>query len=230
MSVALMLTNSSFHRTHKSQVAVCQTGKHPDNDRLLRPMGSPRSVALLRGSSNSNQPKRPLRSPHREKKSEKTGSFLSDFTRRSCRAASAVFGCMESRHMLSASITQKLVNKPVLLSGILAPSGGNSKELRRDSFFAGIEGQVRDSRLPGCSGNLPGRNQRCVGAGQFCRVSASASSILQDLPWERFGGDGRCADHLPNLDPRHGECQSSAGPQVTCGRSSFLQGPSDSRG
>lgn len=230
MSVALMLTNSSFHRTHKSQVAVCQTGKHPDNDRLLRPMAARvqwRSCGVPATPINRRDRSDPRTA---RKKSENTGSFLSDFTRRSCRAASAVFGCMESRHMLSASITQKLVNKPVLLSGILAPSGGNSKELRRDLFFAGIEGQVRDSRLPGCSGNLPGRNQRCVGAGKFCRVSTSASSILQDLPWERFGGDGRCADHLPHLDPRHGECQSSAGPQVTCGRSSFLQGPSDSRG
>lgn len=148
MSVALMLANSSLHRTDKSQVAQCQTGKHPDNDLLLRPMtarvqrrpcGVPATPVNQNECSDGTDPRTG------RKKIRNNRQVSQRFYEKWCRAASAVFGCLESRHMLSASITQKAVNKPVLLSGILAPSGGNSKELRRDLLFAENEGQVQNS-------------------------------------------------------------------------------------
>lgn len=80
----------------------------------------------------------------------------------------------------------------------------------------------------GMSGKHPWEQRRGGGAGQFVRCNWFGLVDPAEPPW------GSCrrhrADHLYCRCPQGHESQCSADPRITCGPSSFLPGPADSRG
>lgn len=123
---------------------------------------------------------------------------------------------------------QTTAGKPSLTSETSPPPEGNSNN--SGGIFLSACPPVWKPTTAGMSGKHPWEQRRSGGAGQFVRCNWFGLVDPAESPWGSCRGDGHRADHLYCRCPQGHESQCSADPRITCGLSSFLPDPADSRG
>ena len=123
---------------------------------------------------------------------------------------------------------QTTAGKPSLTSETSPPPEGNSNN--SGGIFLSACPPVWKPSTAGMSGKHPWEQRRSGGTGQFVRCNWFGLVDPAKSPWGSCRGDGHRADHLYCRCPQGHESQCSADPRITCGLSSFLPDPADSRG
>ena len=232
-SIRLMLPDSLFHRRGKWAKAI-------DGREMPRglPIASPDRRAAVSGltadfqghqiSGPSDRWLSTNTGPRQATKNQKNWQDSLVFCEEENGAAWNVAVWVRSWRSSAIPRNQTTAGKPSLTSETSPPPEGNSNN--SGGIFLSACPPVWKPSTAGMSGKHPWEQRRSGGAGQFVRCNWFGLVDPAESPWGSCRGDGHRADHLYCRCPQGHESQGSADPRITCGLSSFLPGPADSRG